>query len=577
MTGSIPEEIIDQIKERVNIVDVVSDYVSLKKVGVNHKGLCPFHSEKTPSFTVNEEKQIFHCFGCGAGGNAITFLMRAGGMTFPDAMRELAKRVGVTIPESSPQKRDEKEVLYSTNDEAASLFQRFLRESGKGLSYLKNRGLEDGTISEYRLGYGGEGWDSLYRLLSKKGVPLKHAEELGLILSKKSGGYYDRFRGRVIFPIIDIHGHVIGFGGRSMDGSEPKYLNSPESPVFKKSESLYGLAIARRWVREADEVLIVEGYMDLLSLHQAGIRNAVATLGTALTSGHLRLIKRLTSNVVTVFDSDEAGIKATIRSMDLFLTEGVRVRVLSMPEGHDPDTFVREFGPERFKREIDTAKPIMEFFINEVSRRRDTKGVAGKLKVVEEVLPYIEKVPSGIERSHYLKVLSERLGVREDVLAEEIRKRPGSATGRFGVRFEKEGIQRKGGSVADVQWRAEKGIIQLALKHPELRAEISESGVLADYRDEGLRRLGELILASPHGDLLENLGSDEEKGLYSRLLMEMHDPVDPAKELADCIRSLRQQKVKREKERLRMDMEDAAKRGDEKLLLDLRERHRLLK
>ncbi|MBM2838705.1 MAG: primase [Deltaproteobacteria bacterium] len=361
MSGSIPEELIDEIKERVNITDVVSEYVSLKKVGANHKGLCPFHSEKTPSFTVNEGKQIFYCFGCGAGGNVITFLMKASGMTFPDTVTELAKRAGVTIPEASgrfaPQKNDRQEALYKINDSAASFYHSLLSESEKAKSYLKKRGLKEETINDYKVGYGGEGWDSLYAFLSKKGLSLTLADELGLIIPKKSGGYYDRFRGRVIFPISDIHGRVIGFGGRSIDGSEPKYLNSSESVLFKKSDSLYGITVARRWIKESDEALIVEGYMDLLSLHEAGIKNSVATLGTALTAGHLRLIKRLSSNIVTVFDADQAGVKATLRSIDLFITEGVNATVLTMPEGHDPDTFVREKGIEGFKKAIKSAMP----------------------------------------------------------------------------------------------------------------------------------------------------------------------------------------------------------------------------
>lgn len=575
VSGNIPEELISQIKERINIIDVVSDFLPLKKVGVNYKGLCPFHSEKTPSFTVNEEKQIFHCFGCGAGGNAITFLMKAGGMTFPDAVTELAKKAGVSIPKDdwniSSAKNDKRSALFEVNEAAASFYHRILKDSGKGRGYLEKRGLTEDIVNDYNLGYGGDGWDSLYGFLSKKGASLAMAEELGLIIPKKSGGYYDRFRGRIIFPIFDIHGQVIGFGGRSIDGSEPKYLNSSESALFKKSDSLYGLTVAKKWIKEADEALIVEGYMDLLSLHQAGIKNSVATLGTALTAGHLRLIKRLTGNIVTIFDADQAGVKATLRALDLFLTEGVRARVLSMPEGHDPDTFVRETGADRFRKEIKSARPLMEFFINEALKGKNADEIQGKLKVVDEVLPYIERLPSRIEQGHYLKIVSERIGVNEELLFKEMRKRGGSAPKKFDVKLQK--------SVNPaVTLTAEKKVIQMAIRYPELRERVIDSGVLGDFQDDRLRLFGESLFAAPAGaDLVKYFEDEEDRGVYLKLVMEMLETVEPEKELDDCIKSLRLHKLRKDKERLRKEMEEAAKKGDEGLLMELRGRHRQLK
>lgn len=574
MSGRIPEELIGLIKERVNILDVVSDYLSLKKVGVNYKGLCPFHSEKTPSFTVNEEKQIFHCFGCGAGGNVITFLMKANGMTLPDAVTELAKRAGIEIPKHerkpSPD-TDKRNALYKINEAAASFYHRLLKESEKATGYLVKRGLSEGTINDYKLGYGGNEWDSLFRFLSQKGVSLPLAEDVGLIIPKKSGGYYDRFRGRIIFPIFDINGQVIGFGGRSIDGSEPKYLNSPESALFKKSDSLYGMSVAKRWVKEADEALIVEGYMDLLSLHQVEVRNTVATLGTALTAGHLRLIRRLTNNIVTVFDGDQAGVKATLRPLDLFLSEGVSTRVLSMPERHDPDTYIKEIGVDEFRKAIKSATPIMEFFIKAVLKERAPKDLQGKLKVLDEVLPHIGKVSNKIEQWHYLKILSEMTGVKEGLLAEELRKAGGSTTGKFDVRFKKT-------ETSPATLRAEKNIMRLSLKYPELRKGVIESGVLDHFQDEELKGFGEALLAAPmDSDLLEYFKDEEHKGLYLKLIMEMPEVVEPSKELEDCIKNLRQFKLKKEKEKLRKQMEEAAKTGDSRLLTELREKHNQLK
>ena len=574
MSGNIPEELISQIKERINIIDVVSDFLPLKKVGVNYKGLCPFHSEKTPSFTVNEEKQIFHCFGCGAGGNAITFLMKAGGMSFPDAVTELAKKAGVSIPKDdwniSSAKNDKRSALFEVNEAAASFYHKALKDSGKGRGYLEKRGLTEDIVNDYKLGYGGDGWDGLYGFLSKKEASLTMAEELGLIIPKKSGGYYDRFRGRIIFPILDIHGQVIGFGGRSIDGSEPKYLNSSESALFKKSDSLYGLTVAKKWIKEADEALIVEGYMDLLSLHQAGIKNSVATLGTALTAGHLRLIKRLTGNIVTIFDADQAGVKATLRALDLFLTEGVRARVLSMPEGHDPDTFVRETGADRFRKEIKSARPLMEFFINEALKGKNAEEIQGKLKVVDEVFPYIERLPTRIEQGHYLKIVSERIGVNEELLFKEMRKRGGGAPKRFDVKLQK-------GVNPAVTLAAEKKVIQMAIRYPELRERVIDSGVLSDFQDERLRLFGESLFAAPAGaDLVEYFEDEEDRGVYLKLVMEMLEVVEPEKELDDCIKSLRQHKLRKDKEKLRKEMDEAAKKGDEGLLMKLRERHKKL-
>ena len=571
MSVIIPEEVISRIKERTNIVEVVSDYLPLKKVGANYKGLCPFHAEKTPSFTVNEEKQIFHCFGCGAGGNAITFLMKAGGMTFPDAVTELAKKAGVSIPKTEGKQasaiNEKVDALFRINDAAASFYHKLLNESDGAKSYIKKRGLSEETITDYRIGYGGDGWDSLFRFLSQKGASLKLAEELGLITPKKSGGYYDKFKERIIFPIFDIQGRVIGFGGRSMDGAEPKYLNSPESSLFKKSDSLYGLTAAKRWIKETNEVLIVEGYMDLLSLHQAGIKNSVATLGTALTAGHLRLIKRLTGNIVTVFDADEAGVKATLRALDLFLTEGVSAKVLSMPGGHDPDTFVKEVGADEFRKRVKSATPIMEFFINEMLRGSDTGKIGGKLQAIEKIFPYIGRLPNKIEQWHYLKILSEKTGVKEELLIGEFKKKAGSALNKVEVKLQN--IEAHKVRSPGVQTRAEKTIIQLAIKDAELRGVVGKSAILKDFHDEGLKRFGENLISAPaDADLLEYFESEEDKTIYLKLAIEMLETVEPAKELDDCIKSLRLHLIKKEKERLRKGMEGTGDREDERLLME---------
>jgi DNA primase len=328
----IPEDKISEIKNAADIVDIISETVLLKKAGRNFLGLCPFHSEKTPSFTVSPEKQIFYCFGCGAGGNVFSFLMKHESLTFPEAARALAKRYGITIPTKtlSPEQRrkiGQKESLLDLNKQAMDFFHHELLSSVAGkqaLSYLSKRGISEETIDQFNLGYAPKGWDNLLRFFTKMRIRPGLLEISGLVAARKnSSGFYDRFRDRIIFPIFDVNMEVVGFGGRVMDNSEPKYLNSPETSVYNKSRTLYGLHRARDKCRTDDKVFIVEGYLDLLALHQHGIENSVATLGTALTAEHIRMLARYTRRMVLVYDSDEAGIKSAYRCIETFWKEHV--------------------------------------------------------------------------------------------------------------------------------------------------------------------------------------------------------------------------------------------------------------
>ncbi|HZV80953.1 MAG TPA: DNA primase, partial [Geobacteraceae bacterium] len=325
----IPDEKIAEVRERAGIVEVISDYISLKKSGANYLGLCPFHGEKTPSFNVNPARGIFHCFGCGVGGNVVTFVMKMEGTSFPEAVKLLAKRVGVVIEERLPtaaEKRrlDEKEQQLAIVALAAQYYSGLLlrdKAGEPGRRYLAGRGVEEEIISPYRLGYASEQWDGLARHLRQKGVSPEQIERLGLIKPKSSGGYYDLFRNRLIFTISNVHGQPIAFGGRVLDDSLPKYINSPESPLYSKSETLFGIDLARQAMREQRAAIIVEGYFDHLALYRAGIRNVVATCGTALTAGHLQVIKRYAERIYLLFDADSAGKKATFRGMELILDE----------------------------------------------------------------------------------------------------------------------------------------------------------------------------------------------------------------------------------------------------------------
>jgi DNA primase len=347
LKGYIPEDRIEEIRNRINIVDLVSEYITLKKAGRNYLGSCPFHKEKTPSFTVNAEKQIYHCFGCGEGGNAFSFLMKINNMTFPEAVRHLAGKLGVPLPswEFTPEEKsrqDLRESLHRVNQLAADYYAKTLRSAAgsAGRGYLDKRMIKPEIIETFRLGYAPEGWRNLRDHLQKEKIPLKHAEQAGLLVSRKDGDYYDRFRGRLMFPIEDINGKVIAFGGRIIGEGEPKYLNSPESSAYVKGRNLYGLARAKNAIRRDDYLIIVEGYFDLLALWNNGIPNVAATLGTALTREHVDLIKRYTGAVAVTFDTDAGGKAALERSMSLFLEKGLRAKAVVLPDGKDPDEFV---------------------------------------------------------------------------------------------------------------------------------------------------------------------------------------------------------------------------------------------
>ncbi len=337
---------IREIKDRLNIVDLIEHYVSLTKSGSQYRGLCPFHDDKNPSLNVNEEKGLFHCFSCGSGGDMFGFYMRYNNISFSEAALELAKRAGVSINSSgvSDTKKSPKEPLYRFNTFAAELYHSFLTHSPGAQSareYLKGRGLSIEAAKEFQLGFAPDRWDFLFEELKHKNMPLKHAQELGLIVRKKSGdGYYDMFRNRVVFPIKDIEGRVVGFGGRTLGGDEPKYINSPESPVYHKGRVLYGLDNARDAIRRTKTAVVVEGYMDCLALHSAGMKNALATLGTSLTAEHAGLLKRLAKDAVLVFDGDSSGAKASMRALKVFLNEGLSPRMVVLPHGDDPDSFI---------------------------------------------------------------------------------------------------------------------------------------------------------------------------------------------------------------------------------------------
>ena len=428
--AGIPPDTLQQIRDSVDIVDVVSRYVTLSKTGQNLRGLCPFHQEKTPSFTVNPTRRMFYCFGCGVGGDVFTFLMRKEGLEFPETVRDLAERAGIPLPrnasgrfsQSPPGQRKRLEGLHAL---ASTWFQQNLHDPSKGrsaLAYLAGRGLELRTLKEFGVGYALSSWDGLTNYLTGQGATPSDLEASGLVALKdargtsKSAKCYDRFRGRVMLPICDLQANVIAFGGRVFEEGTPKYLNSPDTAIFQKGRVLYGLHKARESSHHLDSLMLVEGYFDVLALHQAGVRQVAAPLGTALTPEHAVLLRRFVNTVDLIFDGDAAGTGAVLRALDVFRDSGVTVKVVVLPTGHDPDSYVRAHGAERFLALQDRAMTLLEFAVAQRLEGVTHATIEERTRRVDDVLGILARVSNPIERHEHIQRVAERLGVRPQLL-----------------------------------------------------------------------------------------------------------------------------------------------------------------
>ena len=415
------ENLIEEIRMKNDIVDVISSYVKLQKKGSSYFGLCPFHNEKSPSFSVSPSKQMYYCFGCGAGGNVLTFIMEYENYSFPEALKYLADRVGVELPqqemsEEMKRQQDLRSRILDINKMAARYYYYQLRsDSGnQAMNYLKGRELSEETIHKFGLGYSTKYGNDLYRYLKSKGISDELLAQSGLMNVDEKKGMYDKFWNRVIFPIMDVNGRVIGFGGRVMGDGKPKYLNSPETKVFDKSRNLYGLNIAR--TSRKKYMLVCEGYMDVISMHQAGFTNAVASLGTALTSQHASLLKRYTDEVILTYDSDEAGVKAALRAIPLLKEAGVSTKVLSMLPYKDPDEFIKALGTEEFQKRIDEAKNSFLFEIDVLQRNYDMQDPQSKTAFYEETAKKLMSFEQELERENYIEAVAARYGIGFDAL-----------------------------------------------------------------------------------------------------------------------------------------------------------------
>lgn len=425
----IPEHKIEEIRQSVNIVDVISPFVQLRKRGRNYLGLCPFHTEKTPSFTVSEEKQIFHCFGCHIGGNVFKFLMEYEKISFVEAVQELAEQSGITLEaeEGYAEKQSEQEILYDINTEAARYFLNNLLNTAEGeiaAAYFRKRNIKLQTMRAFGLGYALNGWDKFVEYAKEKRIDLDKAVQLGLIIKENDGRLHDRFSSRIIFPIFSPNGRVVAFAGRLLEEKEgaAKYLNSPESSVYHKGSILYGLSHAKDEIRKFDKAVLVEGYMDLISLYQSGIKNVVAVSGTALTEEQIQLLSRYTKNVVLLFDADTAGIKASMRSIELLLKRDMEIKIVSLPPGEDPDSFVNKFGKEKFEELIKHAENFLEYQTAYFQSQGMFDDAAKAADAIRELVKPASLISDNIKRKFLIRSISQKFNLREILLEDELNK-----------------------------------------------------------------------------------------------------------------------------------------------------------
>ncbi len=544
--------VVDEIKDRLDIVEVIQSYVPLKKAGRSFKGLCPFHAEKTPSFVVFPETGTWHCFGaCGVGGDVFSFIMKQENLDFGEALRTLARHAGVELEPRSPQAAEAEkrlDLLREINQAAATYFHHLLLnsdEAARARAYLEKRGLNRETIDRFQVGYSLDQWDGLLRYLTSKSYAAADVHEVGLIIEREDrSGYYDRFRGRVIFPIRDHRGRVLGFGARAMGDAMPKYINSPQTPLFDKSSVLFGLDQAKAGIRTTEEAVIVEGYMDVLMAHQHGINNLVAQMGTALTEAQLRLLKRHTQRFVLALDSDVAGDQATLRGLDVARQVMDRevvpvptarglirfeerlaadIRIVSLPPGQDPDEVILE-SPTRWARLIAQAKPVMDYYFDALTAGLDLSTAKGKAAAVRALGPLIATIGDRVQRTHYLQQLTRMVQVDERSLWQQIRQTAGRQESPKPARPEPQDEER------DILLGLDGHCLSFVLAHPALLSQVDDAMTAIDeppLQPEDLSRPEDRAILAAWRDWLDSGGTDDVRGpFYDTLDERLQDRVD---------------------------------------------------
>ena len=552
------EDFLEKVRASLDIREIVAGYLPLKKVGNRYRGLCPFHTEKTPSFHVDAGKQLFYCFGCGTGGDAFKFLMLYEKVDFPEALRLLARRYGIPLPERVHHASSERQALLRVQQAAVAYFRKVLAETGDGKAgreYLKGRGLEAETVHSFSLGFAPARWDGLKAALAGQGFTEKQLLNAGLLPKKEETGRpCDRFRTRLMFPIWNLSGECVGFGGRMVGEGEPKYLNSPETSLFHKGEVLYGLDRTADTIRKSDRAILVEGYMDFLSLHQAGVEGLAATLGTGFTSSHARLLSRFTRRVVVNFDPDSAGQAATRRSLDILLESGFEVRVLQLPGGKDPDRFVREEGFQRYRDLLESAPTYLEYLARESAERVDLASPAGKIQALNLVLPYVARLESAVERSEQVKLLSEVFRIQDGIVLQELKS--AVAARRTNLRS----VPTSGPK--DALRGPAARLLKLFIELPETRESLGLSLGDEDLAGSEVERIwrvakemaGEGEMSYPR--LGSRLSDPTDQDLLLRLAS-MPGPVASLSEAEDCVRRLRGVRLARRLQELQEKLETA--------------------
>jgi len=546
--GKIPENILNEIQDKCDIVEVISNYISLKPSGRNFKACCPFHHEKTPSFVVSPDKQIYHCFGCNSGGNVFNFLKEYEKVDFIDAVKMLAEKTGVKLPEyknSDDQEASVVSTLYSVNDIAANYYCDFLENKSVSLEpkkYIEKRGLDASVMKRFRVGYAGPSWKALLDYLSARGVNQDTILKAGLVTKGKDNSCYDLFRSRITFPIFDARNRVIGFGARVMDETLPKYINSPETAIYKKGQHLYGLNLAKACIKERNFAIITEGYLDVITCHQYGVNNAIASLGTALTTEQIRLLKRYTHNVVMLYDSDQAGEMASLRGLDLFLEEDMNVKIATLEKGHDPDSFLRKFGKEKFDEAIKRSKSLFTYKLDILQDRFNSVEPESKAETIKEMLSTINRVRNAVIKAEYIKLLAQELFVKEDAIWEELKKvktRPE----RRASGDERRNIVKS----IDIS-PAEKILARLMLEDVNVIKIVRDELKPSDFRNQDIRNIAEALFSIDAEDgpidinkLINSMEGSVPQNIISFIVNEEVEIRDKEKNVCDCIMTIKKE------------------------------------
>ena len=571
----------EQVRDAADIVEVISGYVPLKKRGQNYWGCCPFHGEKTPSFSVNPAKNMFYCFGCHEGGDIFKFIMKIDNCGFIDAVKLLANRYGIPIPERQKTaaeiaREKQNESIYKANDLAARFFQACLLKTAHGkpaLAYLAGRGITQEIIERFGIGYALDNFVALVTSLGKRGLSAQLLTQAGLVAQGQKG-YYDKFRNRVKIPIRNGRGHIVGFGGRVLDNSTPKYLNTSETQWFNKRWLLFGLDVAARAIRTKSQAIVVEGYMDAISLHAAGLDNVVASMGTAFSEQQAKLLKRMAAEVIFCYDSDSAGRKASVRAVSIAQAAGLKVRIAGVPDGKDPDEYVRHHGKEAFLEVIANAQNGIDFQIDETILQNNITNLAGKVEAVSNILPFLLECKSEIEAAEHIRRLAQRLTIDEGLIAEEYRKAMRKGGAKREVQYAAQVPTQRGG----VTCQAEELLLQLLLEQPEQGERSEEVLKQTGFADAVCERI--YAEAKKLGDELttdklnEHLDSEAQSTL-ARILTHTLPEGDTGQLMADCLRQLKRNYLEKEYAKHSQLAQEYERQADERFINELMESQRI--